>query len=468
MKRVHGSQHYVPGLYTAKRPGEATEPEGRFGRMFDPWMLGGPHPALAGQLLALGAPKGVMDEGKTANAPGDSNIPSGYTFLGQFIDHDITLDVSSKLDRRAHPHHIQNARTPTLDLDCVYGGGPEASPHLYVTGAHGEIHIGKATKKRPFDDLARFDSTALIGDPRNDENLVVSQLQLAWIKFHNAVLDEVGDFEKARNTVVHYYHRIIVEDFLPRIIGKEMTDDILYKGRCYYFPEGFGQGEKQPYMPVEFSVAAYRFGHSMVRALYNFNTKVVQKPLFEFGSFKPAQTFVQWDRYFQIKGAKKGPEKARKIDRKLPGILFDLPFASDVKSLAQRNLLRGRSFRLPSGQGLAEQMAEDGLLDPKEICPPDDAVTALKMPCTPLWYYVLQEAETLAKGNHLGPVGGRIVGEVLCGLVEHYRDTTEGMGLDYRPDVDIGLADPFCATMADVLRFAGVHKLNPPEPWFVP
>ena len=503
---AHGAPGKNPGLYqvsdfSSERVDE--ESDGRFGRMF---VIGEgktedgaeklqPNPLPRYELRRLGAKGGPLEPKKGPSA-GKRNAlaPAGITFLGQFIDHDITLDVQSKFSSPQINAALENARTPNLDLDCVYGGGREASPYLYNTG--GEAwESAKLLEGDPFTGTGRNDlqrngaGRAIIGDPRNDENIFVAQVQCAFIRFHNKCVDYlhakgVEDneelFEKARDTSTHYYHRIILEDFLYRVIGLDMLQAIATQGRQYYFPNGFdGKAgwPERPFMPVEFSVAAYRYGHSTVRDAYVVNAGSGNKKLFdeELHGFHPipSRQLMDWDWFFVAQD--KTPEQfAHKIDPFLPEPLFELPeFAGGERSLASRNLMRGRIFRLPSGEAIAKRMIEDGVhiaygtamgegdmigpetKAPKEIKALQNSLAGeYALPETPLWLYILMEAAIYGKGfaggdlreenekrstggDRLGPVGGRIVGEVLMGLLDHYRDAT-GKGLDYDPDIPNG------------------------------
>lgn len=452
----HGSDKTVVDLYQTCHHGHVASVEGRFCRLFatNP---PAPNPAPRHRLLALGRTGGPMDEGSASNAVGDSDVPAGFTFVGQFIDHDITLDTVSRLDRFADPGSIENGRTPNLDLDCVYGRGPEATPFQYkdgklITDRRTDQHLGGK-----FDDLPRHsrNKTAIIGDPRNDENVFISQLQLSFLKFHNAMVDEVGEFEKAREHVIHYYHRMIIEDFLPRIIEPNLLNELCNNGRAYYLRSEHHRSHGRPCMPVEFSVAAYRYGHSQVRQTYHLNDAFKDVHFFNTGGFRPPVTRIDWKYLFEVDSGF-NPLMTRKIDTKLPGELMNLParIASNPSSLAARNLSRGRTFRLPSGQAIAGQMVRDGLLAEADVLPVHGDIAAQGLKETPLWYYVLQEAQELGSGNKLGPVGGRIVGEVIVGLIEEYRDRT-GKGLDLIPDVAVPQADANRFQVVDLLRFAG-------------
>ena len=504
---AHGAPGKNPGLYqvndfSSERVDE--ESDGRFGRMFvigegkteDGTEKLQPNPLPRYELRRLGAKGGPLEPKHGPSVSKRNSLaPAGITFLGQFIDHDITLDVQSKFSSPQINAALENARTPNLDLDCVYGGGREASPYLYQTDGEGwesakiiegDKFVGAGTGSGRNDLQRNSAGRAIIGDPRNDENIFVAQVQSAVIRFHNKCVDYLHDngledseelFEKARDTTTHYYHRVILEDFLYRVIGLDMLQAIATQGRHYYFPNGFDGAKgwpERPFMPVEFSVAAYRYGHSTVRDAYVVNEGSGNKKLFdeELRGFHaiPAAQLCDWDWFF-VAQDKTAEQFAHKIDPFLPDPLFQLPeFAGGERSLASRNLMRGRIFRLPSGESIAKRMIEDGvhiaygqaMTEDDMIGPDTKAPKEIKdlqkklsgeyaLPETPLWLYILMEAATYGKGfaskdlqedhekqskggDRLGPVGGRIVGEVLMGLLDHYRDAT-GKGLDYDPDV---------------------------------
>lgn len=406
--------------------------EGKFGRMFR-------LPPFVPSDDRITEIADVMTEGDAGRDDTLDNprIPAGYTYLGQFVDHDVTFDTASSLDRQNDPDALTNFRSPRFDLDCIYGRGPVDDPFLYdlATGRL-KMLIGRHDNE---DDLPRnSQNTALIGDPRNDENTFVSQWQLTMLKFHNAVVDLVGaddgmkrgsetTFEAAQRIVRWHYQWIVVHDFLRRIVGDSMHADVL--DESYAVPKvdrRFYKWHENPYMPVEFSVAAYRFGHSMIRGGYKLNTLVPGLPTFtpdpvsgnplgHFGGFRilPPGWTIEWARFFEVDGAGKDARQAsRLIDTKLADVLTKLPpeIGGDRPSLIERNLTRGARLLLPSGQDVARHMGFDVLTD-----------TELGLPGggpAPLWYYVLKEASVQAKGQHLGQTGGRIVAEVFLGLLE--------------------------------------------------
>lgn len=504
----HG--HYALG---GENPPKSTYYEqGKFGRMFPtlpPFATD--TPTVRKVLKELGKKGGIMDAkddmdivnnpnlardlitNPTLSVNNPDNVDSagkpvltaGMTFLGQFLDHDMTFDPTSSLERQSDPESIQNFRNPLLELDNLYGSGPGASPHLYDQSAGGdgikflveEIPGAAAVSANGF---ARFDlprnsqNTAIIGDPRNDENLIVSQLHMSMLKFHNAVVDyakaELGlsdpgeVFAEAQRLVRWHYQWIIVHEFLEKTVGKSMVDDILTNGRKFY------QWRNQPFIPVEFAGAAYRFGHSQVRPSYRSNfgptpadiNSQVFKLIFNDslpdgpdpndlrGGKRAPTRFIDWQTFFDFGDGRVRANK--KIDTKLSTVLFDLVGfpPGDVQSLAQRNLLRSLTFSLPSGQSVAKAMNVP-LLDAVDLAD----LKPLKLHNrTPLWFYVLREAEVKEGGKQLGAVGGRIVAEVFIGLLQGDAMSYLKQDPGWTPMLPSATADTF--KMTDLLKFAGV------------
>ncbi|HSM82715.1 MAG TPA: heme peroxidase family protein [Nodosilinea sp.] len=441
---------------------------GRFGRLFR-WApaFAKDTPAVREALTKLGAAGGIMDPG-AANNPSNPAIPAGFTFLGQFIDHDLTFDPTSSLERQSDPEAIENFRTPAFELDSMYGAGPAASPYLYDKNDRVKLLIDA---ERPHDLPRNSQGVALLGDPRNDENVIVSQLHLAFIKFHNAVVDElrkqgVSDgtlFAEAQKLVRWHYQWIVLHEFLPLIAGKTVTESVLRRGRRFY---GW-KWRREPYIPVEFSVAAYRFGHSQVRGGYAINDGPAGGRPFGAAIFVPRNTpgedlssgrplearkVLDWRKFFNI-DAGITPQPSQRIDTTLSGPLFELPFAvaDNPASLAGRNLLRHLTFGLPSGQTVARRMgiAPLAAADLADVA----ALDAGLAKSTPLWFYILREADKRADGASLGPVGGRIVAEVFIGLMQ-----ADGLSfLCQEPGWKPTLGEGGDFKMADLLKVAGVN-----------
>ncbi|MEM8859557.1 MAG: peroxidase family protein [Chloroflexota bacterium] len=450
-------------------------------------------------------PSEAIKDQKDRNIKDDSDIPAGYTYFGQFIDHDITFDPASSLMRQNDPSGLLNHRTPRLDLDNLYGGGPSASPHFYDKDEKFKFAIAKVTetvsddpprqfngKTFEYDDLPRLvtkeptagdEAIAIIGDPRNDENVMVSQLHLAFLLAHNALYDraieltkkpkeELTDddkaaaFERARTTLRWLYQYIVWNDFLRRISDRSIHKIALQLEELKFDEEDDNQehedGEKppslkfwkngldeiykwkhQPFMPVEFSVAAYRFGHTLVRNSYrtnvirgasddNFvaifdNSKGLSEEEKEENlpddlrgqRIMKVKNVIQWDWFLDMESSTGAfPQNTRRFDTKLANALAFLhekklapdddiqePSERKINFLAFRNLMRGYQFNLPSGTSIAKKYGLRTVnLDPKNDI---DA----------LWYYVLKEAEAQGKGNHLGKVGSAIVCATFAGLL---------------------------------------------------
>ncbi|MET0251241.1 MAG: heme peroxidase family protein [Novosphingobium sp.] len=474
---------------------------GRFGRMFGELPpFAADTPDVRAALIEIGKAGGIMDAkddltkspqllitdpNLSLNNRDNPTLTAGFTFLGQFLDHDMTFDPTSSLERQSDPEHISNFRTPSFGLDNVYGAGPGGSPHLYDQSAAGQgitfllEETGTPGKK----DLPRNSQrVALIGDPRDDENLIIGQLQVAFLRFHNAVVQHVkteigltapGEvFAEAQRIVRWHYQWIIINQFLRKTCGNAVVDDVLNNGRKFY------KWHNEPYIPVEFSVAAYRFGHSQVRPSYraNFTGNPGNTPFFAMiftptpssptdpddlsGGCRAKRRFIDWPTFFDFADGNVRPNK--KIDSTLSTALFHLPGSvvsnpdpkSNPSSLAQRNLLRHLTFSLPSGQRVARamQLPELSKADLADLKPfgMDDR--------TPLWFYILREADKKESGERLGPVGGRIVTEVFIGLMEGDQSSYLSQDPDWQPflpTIDPAkTGDDFSIT--DLLRFAGV------------
>jgi len=395
------------------------------------------------------------------------DLPAGYTYLGQFVDHDITFDPGSHLGRQNDPDGLHSFRTPRFDLDSLYGSGPADSPFLYDQEDPVKLLVGRnqAPIHLPEDLPRNQQGRALIGDPRNDVHVIIAQLHLAFIRFHNAAVDYLRSrfapsddllAEASRLTRWHYQW-VVVHDYARRLVGSELLDQVLVAN-----PAGgpsaelrFFRWKRQPFIPVEFSAAAYRFGHSQVRPSYQLNDTLeslpmlaepqLPHPLQHLGGFRPLPKnwTVQWDRFLHIGGS--SPQLSATIDTTISDPLAHLPESVDGqrRSLAVLNMLRGKALGLPSGQAVAAAMG---------TTVPDDTL-GLDRP-TPLWFYLLREAEVIAGGRRLGPTAGRIVAEVLVGLLAADPSSFVRMAPAWRPELPAEDPDKF--TLVDFLRFAGV------------
>jgi len=510
-------------------------------------------------LKKLGAAIIDQDDPPEAN----SIIPPVYTYWGQFIDHNITAQTDRQTVIPTPPTlktditvpfqpqkpdvviaDLKNARRPILDLDSVYGDGPTdpVSAIFYQPEDQDpvKLKIGQnATKMSdgtlvlqgsikeipPEDDLMRdlprgeqpdeaLKRLAIIADSRNDENLIVAQLHTAFLRFHNAVVDWVRTnepenatdnqvlFKRAQTLVIWHYQWLVVNDFLQTVTVAGTVDSILNDGLKFYEPR-----DGKLFMPLEFSVAAYRFGHSMVRAAYNFNrnfsekgkggvTDATFKLLFAFtgkhqiggkpegpGSHDtlPFSWIIEWDGFDgapddsfidKDKASQRNRASARKIDTHLAPPLKDLineDMKEPLKHLAKRNLLRGYLYSIPTGQSLAQRLGIP-LLTPEELKQGNSEAfnTAIEpfLEKTPAWFYMLKEAEVRANGDSLGEVGSRIVAETLLGLIINDPDSYLNQpdpGSPWDPSQGVNLPDGSeIRTIGDLLKFAGVLLSLPP------
>ncbi len=478
--------------------GAAGRREASFSRLFKRRLIGYKDESLTALAKTM-----VGEEDDPSNEPdGEENLagPAGYTYFGQFVDHDLTFETTSAFGQpQLAP---TNLRTPRLDLDCVYGSGPDDQPYLYATETTATQRKGASlVLGRPLPGTQRHDllrvgdgkgARAVIGDPRNDENTLVCNIQLAFIAFHNQVVAHLSQtvpalsdrevFEQSRQLVRWTYQRIVLEDYLPRLI--EPATYFSFRHRVEQRGEGAFQlytADKRGAIPIEFAAAAYRFGHSMVRTGYKLNAdhqpQLIFTPgdgansLLGFGPL-PDTHWVEWKRFFpqnnQFKASEPGPAQntiatsdrlqwAYRIDTSLVDPLAKLPTAiSGGNSLADLNLRRANLFGVVSGQVVADAIGvaplgpehlvvrvngEDGF----GFAPIDKQFLG----DTPLWFYILAEAQREVvdtwrrkgggtallddddlmlgvkdqNGNQraplaqLGPVGGNILLETFYGLL---------------------------------------------------
>ena len=463
--------------------------------------------------------------------PDNSTIPPIYTYWGQFIDHDLTANTdrdSAVSDITASPFvprdpafvraNLANLRQPRLDLDSLYGDGPTFDPAHPTEAAAlydgakfvlGEISLvadpGKpAIAGAPVvaagdlaHDLPRDGTTARIADARNDENLVIAQLHVSFLRFHNAVVDWVaahehpsggvrGLFRRARRLVRWHYQWLVVNDFLRTVARTGVADHVLYTDEPVY-----ERRAGRAYMPLEHSVAAYRFGHSMVRGFYDYNrnfgrpgtnvlpnapfgllfafTGKASPPFFGATQTLPFNWVVEWDRFVD-RGSSVHDHFARRIDTRLAPALRDLsnegagaapPVARILRRLATRNLLRGYLLGIPTGQAVAAAFGATPLTAAElqsgnSVLLNEALADGGFLERTPLWFYVLKEAEVQANGSSLGEVGSRIVCETIIGQVREDPSSYLNVDQGWAPADGVRLPNgDAIVSIADLLRFAG-------------
>jgi hypothetical protein len=461
-----------------------------FGRIFDrtePFADPGRH-GLEAALVEIGSPGGILDArdpldrgpvllitdpALSARNPDNPNHTAGTTFMGQFMDHDMTFDLSSRLGHPTAPTTSPNGRTPSFDLDSVYGAGPVGSAQLYDPSDRAKLKVESGGL---FEDVPRMpDGTAVIADPRNDEHVIIAGLQAAFLLFHNRVVDQlraVGTtdtlelYTQGRRLTTWHYQWLILHEFLPLFVGPALVDSIMRRGPRFYRPR---KGEA--FIPVEFQGAAYRFGHSMIRPSYRANLAGDGgKPFFGLifdgsqpqsdpadlrGGFRAARRFVGWQTFYDFGDGQ--VKRNKRIDTRISTPLFHLPIGaiashSGPTALPVRTMLRHVTWELPSGQALAHAMGVTPL-QPADLEELSGFGLGLER-STPLWYYVLKEAELVEDGLRLGPVGGRTVAEVITGLLRS--DPASYLSYDPRWLPTLPSRDRGDFRMVDFLTFAGV------------
>lgn len=390
-------------------------------------------------LFALGRVGGLCDCGDETDTDGSlGSVAAGWPFFGQFVAHDITADRSAP---QAHvdPSQLRNARSPRLNLEGLYGDGPVGHPFLFQRDDPAKLLTAPGGR----DLLRNMEGTAIIGDPRNDSHVVMSQMHLAFVHAHNAFVDRVRAagqpearvFDTAARELVWHYQTVVLCEFLPSLIGQELTGLIMRGDRRYYRPDA------QAFIPLEFADAAYRYGHAQIRHAYQLNAAGDAVPLLpDLVGFRPVapEHYIEWSRLFDAAGAPPAA-RAKKIDGRMVRGLLSLPIAltgaaevEEFHSLAVRDLMRGQGTGLPSGEAVARRMGESPLTA--------DEVGALgthEPSETPFWYYVLREADVRQGGDRLGPVGARIVGEVLIGLLDLDPTSVRHAPASWRPSATL-------------------------------
>lgn len=377
----------------------------------------------------------------------DSKVFSnGLSIFGQFLAHDVTFEATSKFRGiNVHPQ-FENHRTTTLDLDCMYGQSTQ--DFLYDANDKEKLLLGKYYKDsygNRWQDLQRnAQGKAVICDARNDENIIVSQMHALFIRFHNVMVDYQRNlktkrlFKEARQQVVWHYQWLIIHEFLNKILDEKVFKDLIENGPRYYAtPE---------VLPLEFVGAAFRMGHSQTRDSNRINANS-EKDLFSLGFFNIMDEYVDWRYIFDFGDGK--VQYAKKIDTKIERLFHQIPFIKTdnkwEKSLPYRNIKRGSIYGLPSGETIACRMG----FEPLEV----PVTRKLGLEGTPLWYYILHEAEVLADGERMGPLGSRILGEVFFAILA--ADDTSYLKVypTWKPEIG---RKPGAFDFVDLINF--VHK----------
>lgn len=404
-------------------------------------------------LHAIGRAGGACDIARAGRQEART-VAAGWPVFGQFIAHDITAD------RSAITHHdderlLRNIRSARLDLECVYGDGPVGNPYLFSHTDPAKLLVGLNERSQPQDLPRNQEGIALVGDPRQDVHLLISQLHVAMLKAHNRLVDRLREdgtaeddlFTEARRALTWHYQWTALFDFLPTIIGEKRARILLEDGPSYFRPKGAVS------IPFEFADAAYRFGHSQMRQTYQVQRGGEDLTLFPgLIGFRPVPSarVIDWSLFFDLAG-KPTAMHARPIDGCIPEALLKLPVEitgelgdEDYESLAVRDLQRGIATGLPSGESVARFVGEQPLRA--------DQVGLREFGWsgeTPLWYYLLKEAEVQEDGERLGALGSLIVGEVLLGIVDGDPESFRSVDRTWRPTLPSRESDRF--TIGDLL-----------------
>jgi Animal haem peroxidase len=432
-------------------------------------------------------------------------LPPVYTYFGQFVNHDISAPVGDVVTRPDPPEpvgvivtidppgldrarrakaeiilkHFVNEQADPLALDSLYGDGPDsAEPRtraLYeADGKRFRLGVTRREVDQVFKDMLkdpglvhhetgardilRRDGAPLIADHRNDENLVVSQLHLALLLFHNkavAALEGASAtpeecFAAARQLVTLHYHWLILHDYLRNLLSRT-AQTVPWAER----PQTLDTART---VPLEFTTAAFRFGHSMVGSAYDFNANfgvgahlgpkgATLGQLFDFTTHHnmgkrgaatlqlPDHWVIDWDRMTRpsVANAIGGAEK---IDLTFaPEMLnaMGMQHAVEHGSILFRNLMRGFHRRIPFGQALAAEYGLDPLKEadiraalPKGHVdgPQSKTLRGVAQELgmlreTPAWLYFLCEARQHERGERIGPAASQIIADTIVGLMRH-------------------------------------------------
>jgi len=402
---------------------------------------------------------------------------SGFVYFAQFALHDLTFDRTPlAVVGRVPPEDRVNYRSSFFDLDSLYGAGPEVSPYLYYLPAStsggpllppgNERFVLDKTPDGKLLDLPRTGTgRPILGDPRNEENVILAQLHAVMLRFHNRVMDlldagiieprlnGLSKFDQARQLVIWHYQHVFLYDLLDQVLDVTILDETLAEYRR------FASSPFDVCIPVEFALAAFRFGHSLVRNDYIINTTSHPREgldtLLNLNSMgNPPMVrleddwIIEWGRFFNLPPPG-NRNMAHALDTHIAIALHHLPGPVPIdtgshprmlQSLPAMTLLRGARSGLPSGQRVADALGEPRLDDDEMVQQdpedPDLADFLLQrnlLKETPLWYYILQEAAARGDRRKLGRVGSRIVSQAIVSLLAADPNSLLNRGTGWTP-----------------------------------
>ena len=381
------------------------------------------------RLLALGIEGSICDGGACNE---ESHVEAGQPFFGQYLAHDLTAD-RSPLRAHGNIEALRNIRSPRANLEALYAGGPVGSPYLYDQADPAKLLLGADGRDLP----RNQQGIALIGDPRNDVHAFMTGLQVGFIHAHNRLVDRLRAdgvpeselFDAARRALTWHFQWVILNDFLPNLVDSAVATNVMRNEGRFYHTMG------EPFIPVEFADAAFRYGHSQIKGDYQLRRGGPRFPVFpDLAGFRPlaAPHVIDWSLLFDVPGHPPA-QRAKPIDGQLPASLIRLPESitgtvevGAYRSLASRDLQRGMGTALPSGEAVAHAVGVLPLTRQELALGdwPDE---------TPLWLYILREAAVRGGGDRLGDVGGRIVGEVIVGIIRRDPESYLANDPSWRP-----------------------------------
>ncbi len=385
------------------------------------------------------------EESGGRKAPENLNLPVGYTYFGQLVAHDITS------------HRFLGVQKNSLRLQTIYGMGPGASPQFFehnynpetkfifraikfdldsYQSSKGKVYDFKRIDVNKSDDApTRQSGIPLMADGRNDQNFLISQLTVQMMRLHNRLVENYYSknknqseiFRAAADDLIHRYQRVILTDYLPRILfnGKKLVQKIVDDNNFRVFDH-----KKDCVLSETFALAAFRFGHSQVRQMYQ--TEINGTLNFLFGENSDLRGFVRdttrridWICLLAENKDEGAFQPAKAFDTNIVMSLGNLGFfPAGKRSLIKKNLEASiANFALTKDirekwyeyiQDQSKTFTDEKLKDFEKATEKwqyEDGKV-------PLWAFFLLEAQHLAGGQTLGPISSRIVAEQIIWLLK--------------------------------------------------